>query len=196
MGHMSLRFALLGVLTARPMNGYALARFFASSQNWIWSAPQSQIYSALKSLESERLIEARREEGRNGLGTKVFSLTDEGRRLLLDWVATPHDAPPVRDAFALQALYFDSIPADAARAVLEHFIETQTSLGEEWAAQRDALAAKDTPLLRERLAHRPPSEHDRIARLKAHVFEGQVRQARARIDWAREAMAILDERRK
>ncbi|GAW50121.1 MULTISPECIES: PadR family transcriptional regulator [unclassified Nocardioides] len=190
---MSLKHALLGVLAARPMNGYALSRFFASSQNWVWSAPQSQIYSALKGLESEGLIEARREEGKNGLDSKVFSLTDAGRGLLLGWVATSHDSPPVRDAFALQALYFDSVPAEAARAVLEDFIETQIRLCDEWTTQRDALAVGDTPLLRERLAHRPRSEHARISRLKAHVFDGQVRQAQVRIDWAREAIALLDE---
>lgn len=190
---MSLKHALLGVLTARPMNGYALARFFANSQNWIWSAPQSQIYSSLKSLESDGLVEARREEGKNGLDSLVYDLTDDGRRSLLDWVGTPHRRSPTRDEFALQALYFDSIDPGAARAVVEHFIKTQVELLEEWRAQRDGLAAGQTPLLRERLARRPPASHRRIARLKAHVFDGMVRQAETRIEWARELLALLDE---
>lgn len=188
---MSLRHALLGVLTARPMNGYSLARFFAGSQNWVWSAPQSQIYGALKTLETTGLINASREEGQNGLETKVYSLTDEGVAELARWVSTSHPPAPTRDAFALQALYFDSIPAGAARAVLEEYIKSQTQQLEEWERHRDALAHMDTPLLQERLKSRPKSEHRRIARLKAHVFEGQILQARARIDWAEQGLALL-----
>ena len=188
---MSLRHALLGVLTARPMNGYSLARFFAGSQNWVWSAPQSQIYGALKTMETSGLIDASREEGQNGLETKVYSLTDEGVAELTRWVSTSHAPAPTRDAFALQALYFDSIPAADARAVLEGYIRSQAQQLEEWERHRDALANMDTSLLQERLKSRPMGEHRRISRLKAHVFEGQILQAKARIDWAERALVLV-----
>ena len=188
---MSLRYALLGVLTARPMNGYSLARFFAGAQNWIWSAPQSQIYGALKKLEVDGLVEASREQGRNGLESNVYSLTEKGMVDLHDWVSTPHPLPPTRDAFALQALHLDSIEPQQARVVLESYIAAQTALVEEWERHRDALRELGTPLLQERLKRRPAAEHHRIAALKAHVFDGQVRQARARIEWARDGIALL-----
>ncbi|MFC9356030.1 FCD domain-containing protein [Rhodococcus sp. NPDC057014] len=187
---MSLKYALLGALTARSMNGYSLARFFAGAQNLIWSAPQSQVYGTLKRLESTGLVEVTRAQGANGLDTKVFSLTSEGEGALQEWVAGVHPTPPNRDAFALQALYFDSISAEDTCAVLEDYIESQKALLEQWEAHRDALLDLRTPLLRERLKGRTPDEHRRIGRLKAHVFEGQAAQAKVRIAWARKGISL------
>lgn len=188
---MSLRHALLGVLSARPMNGYSLARFFLASQSWVWSAPRSQIYSALKSLEDDGLIDATREEGRNGLVTKVYSLSDAGRAELDEWVSTPQPPSPHRDAFAVQALHFDAIEPDDAVTVLRSYLADQRQQLAEWESHRDALASMSTTLLKERLASRPPAEHHRVAALKAHVFEGQAMQARARIAWAEQALELV-----
>lgn len=190
---MSLKYALLGVLTARPMNGYSLARYFANSHNSVWTASQSQIYSSLKTLESGGLIEATSEEGQNGLESKVYAITGRGRDSLIDWARSPHRLSPTRDAFGLQALYFDAIEPDDARAVVDHFIESQEALLAEWREHRDMLAAKQTPLLRERLTQLPPETHDRVAQLKTHVFDGMIRQAEERIAWARETYALLGE---
>ena len=189
---MSLAHALLGVLEARPMNGYALARFFAGAQSWVWSAPQSQVYAALAKLAAAGLIEGDERGSSNGSTTTVWSMTAAGRTAFLEWVATPHPPPSMRDGLALQALFFDSVPAAAAVAVLREHVAWLEVLVEQWSAHRDALAAHDTPLLRERLLRRDPVEHDRIARLKAHVFDGQVEQARARIAWSREMIELLE----
>ncbi|EWT07654.1 hypothetical protein N864_03490 [Intrasporangium chromatireducens Q5-1] len=188
---MSLRHALLGVLSARPMNGYSLARFFLASQNWVWSAPRSQIYSALKSLEDDGLIDASREEGRNGLVTKVYSLSPAGQAELDHWVSTPQPPSPHRDAFAVQALHFDAIDPEDAATVLRAYLDDQRRQLAEWESHRDALASRSTPLLKERLASRPAGEHERIATLKAHVFEGQAMQALARIAWAEQALELV-----
>lgn len=190
---MSLPHALLGVLDARPMNGYALARFFADAQNWIWSAPQSQVYAALTKLAAAGLIDGEERGSANGSTTTVWSLTAAGRAVFLEWVATPHPPASMRDGLALQALFFDSVPAAEAVAVLQEHAAGLEALVEQWSAHRDALAARDSPLLRERLLRRESAEHARIARLKAHVFQGQVEQARARIAWVRRMVELLQE---
>ncbi|MFD0477547.1 hypothetical protein ACFQ0B_62185 [Nonomuraea thailandensis] len=106
-------------------------------------------------------------------------------------MSTGHSAPPVRDAFFLQALFFDMVDPEEAASVLRAYIEGQEKLIAEWRAHSQALLAKETDLLRERLKNRPPAEHDRIARLKAHVFDGQIAVAQARADWARESLRLL-----
>ena len=53
---MSLRYALLAVLTARPMTGYDLARTFHASVGHVWNAPNSQIYPELHRMENDGLI--------------------------------------------------------------------------------------------------------------------------------------------
>jgi DNA-binding PadR family transcriptional regulator len=190
---MSLQHALLGVLEARPMNGYELTRFFEAAPRWVWSAPHSQIYPALRQMEQAGLIEGRQEIRGTKLRRMVYSITERGLGELRTWLSADHAAAPARDAFFLQALFFDMIDPDQAAAVLKTHIAEQEQLIAEWRAHREALLAQDTDLLKERLKSRPPAEHDRIAKLKAHVFAGQIAVAQARADWAREGLRLLAE---
>ncbi|MGW0811584.1 PadR family transcriptional regulator [Nonomuraea sp. NPDC002799] len=190
---MSLQYALLGVLEARPMNGYELTRFFEAAPRWVWSAPQSQIYPTLRQMEQAGLIEGQKEIRGTRLRRTVYSITEHGVEELRTWLGSAQPPPPVRDAFFLQALFFDMIEPDRAASVLHTFIAEQEQLIAGWRTHREALLAKGTDLLKERLKSRPPAEHDRIAALKAHVFEGQIAVAQARADWARESLRLLAE---
>lgn len=189
---MSLQHALLGVLDARPMSGYDLVRMFDSAAGWVWAAPQSQIYPTLSRMERAGLIVGDAEARGPKLTRRVYSLTDEGRDQLRDWLATAHDPAPLRDPFLLQALNFEMIEPGQAAAVLDAFISEQEKAADEAEAHRDRLLRKDTSLLRERLKNRDPADHDRIARLKAHVFDGIASAARARAEWAREGKRLLE----
>jgi len=190
---MSLQSALLGVLDARPMSGYELVQFFDSGSGWVWSAPQSQIYPRLRRMEADGLITGERTVRGSKLERTAYSLTDAGRRALLDWIAEYHAPPAPRDPFALQALLFDMVAPEEAITVLKAYIEEQEKIAErhEWQAAR--LRALDTPLLRERLRGRPTGEHTRIGRLKAHVFQGKAAAARQQVEWAREAITLVED---
>jgi DNA-binding PadR family transcriptional regulator len=188
---MSLQHALLGVLDARPMSGYDLVQFFDSSTGWVWAAPQSQIYPTLRRMQRDELIVGDDEPRGPRLTRTVYSLTDSGRAELRSWLATPHEPAPARDPFLLQAVNFEMIEPAQARAVLDEFIEEQERIAREAESHRDRLLHKETALLRERLARRDPADHDRIARLKAHVFDGMAAVARTRIEWARTGKELL-----
>jgi len=188
---MSLPHALLGVLDARPMSGYDLARFFDAATGWVWAAPHSQIYPTLRKMEQRGLIRGDDEVRGPRLTRTVYSLTEEGKAELAGWVATAHPLPVIRDPFLLQALHFDLIDANQAHDVLTKFIEEQEQLAEEAEEHRDKLLNKDSELLKERLSSRGPAEHERIARLKAHVFDGIAGMARYKISWARQGQALL-----
>ncbi|MBB5895884.1 PadR family transcriptional regulator [Kutzneria kofuensis] len=190
---MSLQHALLGVLEARPMSGYDLVRFFDGSTGWIWAAPQSQIYPMLRRMEQAGLIAGDEEARGPRLTRTVYSVTEKGHRELTSWLGVAHDAAPPRDPFMVQALNFDMIPAGEAVEVLEAFIAEQEKAAAEAEAHRDRLLRKETALLKERLSRRDPEDHDRIARLKAHVFDGIAAVARTRVEWARKGQRLLGE---
>ncbi|GAA2778575.1 PadR family transcriptional regulator [Crossiella cryophila] len=189
---MSIQHVLLGVLEARPMSGYELTQLFSASTRWVWSAPQSQIYPALKTMEAAGLITGEQLQTGGRVRT-VYSITEPGLAELRQWIGTAHPSPPSRDALDVQALYFDLVEPAVAKRVLTEFIAEQQAAAEHATAHSARLLAKDTELLRERLSHRPAAEHDRMARLKAHVFAGQAAVAEARIAWAREGLRLLDE---
>jgi DNA-binding PadR family transcriptional regulator len=188
---MSLRYAMLGVLEARPMTGYDLTRFFESTARWVWSAPQSQIYPLLHQLESDGLVAGEEQTRGERLRRVEYSLTAAGLADLQSWLAETHEEPTLRDPLLLQSLFFDMVqPADAVR-VLEEAIVSLRGHVEQWAVHRGRLLARDTPLLRERLAHRPASDHQRVAEIKAHVFDHLIDSAELRITWAERMIEIV-----
>ncbi|CAL9650654.1 PadR family transcriptional regulator [Streptomyces sp. enrichment culture] len=188
---MSLQHALLGVLEARPMSGYDLVQFFDGSSGYVWAAPQSQIYPSLRRMEQAGLIAGDDEQRGPRLTRTVYSVTEKGLAELRNWLSTPGKPQPLRDSFLLQALNFDMIEPEQAHEVLEQFIREQEAAAVEAEGHRDRLLRRETPLLVERLAHRDPADHDYIAQIKAHVFDGLAAVARTRAEWAREGQRLL-----
>jgi DNA-binding PadR family transcriptional regulator len=192
---MSLQHALLGVLEARPMSGYDLVQFFDGSSGYIWAAPQSQIYPTLRRMEQAGLIAGDDEQRGPRLTRTDYSVTEKGLTELRSWLTTPMKPQPVRDPLLLQALNFDMIEPEQAHEVLEQFIREQEAAAEEAERHRDRLLRRETPLLVERLSRRDPADHEYIAQIKAHVFEGLAAAARTRADWAREGQRLLATRK-
>ena len=70
---MSLRHALLALLTAGPLTAYDISKQFSASVGFVWYAPDSQIYPALRRMEADGLVEAT-ELPLHGGGTRVKRL--------------------------------------------------------------------------------------------------------------------------
>ena len=82
---MSLENILLGCLTA-PASGYDLKAYFDTRIRPFWSAELSQIYPALKRLESRGLLTSRTEPSKKGPARKVYTRTAKGREALIRWL--------------------------------------------------------------------------------------------------------------
>ncbi|MEU6623460.1 PadR family transcriptional regulator [Streptomyces litmocidini] len=80
---MSLRHALLGLLSERPASGYDLLKRFETSLANVWPATQSQMYGELSKLAAAGLISVSAEGPR---GRKEYTLTDEGLAELRHWL--------------------------------------------------------------------------------------------------------------
>jgi len=189
---MSLRYALLGVLEARPMTGYELAQFFDGSTAWVWSAPHSNIYPTLRKMQAEGLLAAETDIKGEKLERTSYSITDEGERALKEWVVSD-PGPPTRDPLLLRMVFADIVDPEEVTKLLGMLIERQTDLVAQWTDHAQALRRKDTDLLRERLKTKPPEDHDRIAEIKANVFDLMVAQAETWIEWATRAVEGFDD---
>jgi PadR family transcriptional regulator AphA len=106
---MSLKHALLGFINYGPMTGYELKKFFDTSVAHFWNAELSQIYPALKSMESEGLVEMKVEVQEDRPNRKVYSITDAGRRELLDWLALPAERDQVREPILIKVFFGSSL---------------------------------------------------------------------------------------
>ena len=88
-------WALLGLLTQKPMHGYELHRYFTdpSALGQVWYLGLSQMYKLLKELEGQGHLEATVEEQENYPDRKVYHITPSGRAAFLQWMEKPISSP-------------------------------------------------------------------------------------------------------
>ncbi len=106
---MSLKHTLLGFINYGPMTGYELKKFFDTSVAHFWNAKLSQIYPALKAMEGEGLVEMKVEVQADRPNRKVYSITENGRRELLDWLAKPAEYEQVREPILIKVFFGSSL---------------------------------------------------------------------------------------
>jgi PadR family transcriptional regulator, regulatory protein AphA len=113
---MSLRHAVLGLLSRRPGSGYDLLKKFQLSMANVWPATQSQLYGELGKLAADALIEVVDVGPR---GRKEYAITDEGRAELLHWMTTPQKDRAFRSAKLLRVSLLGELTAAGARDYLQ-----------------------------------------------------------------------------
>ncbi len=190
---MSLRYALLALLTSGPMTGYDISRRFQSSVGHVWHAPDSQIYPELRKMEGLGLVTAEAVPD-GGRGEKrLYRPTESGIAALQEWMNAPLKYSPDRDPVHLKAAYFEWADPAAARLALTEHIAHYRDLLAQWQQQLDEIDDDTSPVLNRRLEGKAPEDRRRIAAFKRFAYEGLVERANAEIRWARNGLKLLDE---
>lgn len=190
---MSLRNALLALLTVEPMTGYDLAKRFGSSVGNVWHAPDSQIYPELRRMLQDGLLES--EEvlwGRKGRKIE-YTITEQGRAAFSEWMDSDLQWTRDRDPMHLRAAYFEYATPDRARAQLTAFREHLRHIRGQWQQQIDEVDAGTSETLNRRLEAVDASLHRRSTAFKKFTYEGLVARADAEIAWADRGLKLLDE---
>ncbi|MET8048415.1 PadR family transcriptional regulator [Streptosporangium sp. NPDC005286] len=108
---MSLRHALLGLLSEGPASGYDLMKVFDASLANVWPATQSQLYGELGRLVEAGLIEAVAEGPR---GRREYELTEPGMAELRRWMLEVEPKPLRRSDMMLRVFFLGVVdPAEA-----------------------------------------------------------------------------------
>src|SRR5207248_1647711 len=81
------RYALLGMLSIRPMSGYDIKKLIEASISNFWSESYGQIYPTLKQLVAEKLVTRTVKKQTGKPDRHVYALTPAGRRRLREWLA-------------------------------------------------------------------------------------------------------------
>ncbi|MFF0431763.1 PadR family transcriptional regulator [Streptomyces sp. NPDC004327] len=117
---MSLRHALLGLLSERPASGYDLLKRFETSLANVWPATQSQMYSELSKLAANGLIDVSAEGPR---GRKEYTLTDEGLTELRHWLTETKPQRNTRSDILLRVFFLGVLTPEQARGYLTELQE-------------------------------------------------------------------------
>ncbi|MFF1831196.1 PadR family transcriptional regulator [Paenarthrobacter sp. NPDC058040] len=189
---MSLRYALLALLSVEPMTGYDLAKRFESSVAYVWHAPDSQIYPELRRMEKAGLLSATEVPwGQRGKKTQ-YQIAAKGRQAFQDWMIEPVEYSRERDPVHLKAAYLEwTDPATARRHMQDH-IDHHIQRRSQWSAMIEGLKTGTNEMMNKRLAQTPEADHQRTIAYKVFTYEGLVARAETEIEWGKRGLILID----
>src|SRR6476659_1872291 len=104
---MSVRHALLALLSEGPKYGLQLREEFEARTGEVWPLNVGQVYTTLQRLERDGLVESDDDAGPQ----KGFRITADGTEELAGWLRTPPDlASPPRDELVIKILIAVRLP--------------------------------------------------------------------------------------
>ncbi len=115
---MSLRYAILGFLTIRPLSGYDIKRFFNASVRHFWSADQAAIYRTLSELEADAMVGHERVAQQTRPDRKEYHITPLGVDAFDRWVAQPAPSVARREPLLLKLFFASRMNAHDLASVL------------------------------------------------------------------------------
>jgi DNA-binding PadR family transcriptional regulator len=139
---MSIRHALLALLSEGPKYGLQLRQEFESRTGEVWPLNVGQVYSTLQRLERDGLVES---EGNGDDGPqKGFRITDEGEAELASWLRTPPDlSSPPRDELVIKVLVASRLPGVDVHEVIQTHRRYLVQLMQEWTRLKEYAADRD-----------------------------------------------------
>ncbi len=118
----TLSYAVLGLLSLRPMNAYELVQGYGRSLGQVMSRSEAAIYAEPRRLEADGLV-THTEQARGRRTVPVYDITDAGRAELHTWLGSPPTFPQVDAEPALRVLFADQGDVAQLRATVVAFRE-------------------------------------------------------------------------
>ena len=104
---MSVRHALLGLLSIKPAHGYELRAAFEAvvGGDANWEVKPAQIYTTLDRLEEAGLVTRQSDLGEGDEPSRrIYAITESGREVLQDWFDSSVETQPQRDEFFVKLM--------------------------------------------------------------------------------------------
>ncbi len=142
---MSVRHALLALLSEGPKYGLQLREEFEARTGEVWPLNVGQVYTTLQRLERDGLVEAE-DTGDDG-PQKGFLITAAGAEELTRWLRTPPDlASPPRDELVMKVLVAVRVPGTDVHEVIQAHRRYLVELMQQWTRIKEDEAGFDLNL--------------------------------------------------
>jgi DNA-binding PadR family transcriptional regulator len=138
----SVRHALLALLSEGPKYGLQLREEFEARTGEVWPLNVGQVYATLQRLERDELVESDESTG-EGL-QKGFRITREGEQELARWLRTPPDlSSPPRDELVMKVLVALHVPQADVHEVIQAHRRYLVELMQQWTRIREDDSGSD-----------------------------------------------------
>jgi DNA-binding PadR family transcriptional regulator len=135
----SVRHALLAMLSEGPKYGLQLRQEFEARTGEVWPLNIGQVYSTLQRLERDGLIES--DDAADDGPQKGFRITSAGEQELGSWLRTPPDLSlPPRDELVIKILVAWQLPGVDVREVIQTHRRYVVELMQQWTRLKEDQA--------------------------------------------------------
>jgi DNA-binding PadR family transcriptional regulator len=139
----SVRHALLALLSEGPKYGLQLRQEFETRTGEIWPLNVGQVYTTLQRLERDGLVESDDDTAEDS-PQKGFRITSEGEAELAAWLRTPPDlSSPPRDELVMKVLIALGVPGVDVHEVVQAHRRYLVQLMQEWTRLKEYSADRD-----------------------------------------------------
>ncbi|HWG73971.1 MAG TPA: PadR family transcriptional regulator [Acidimicrobiales bacterium] len=138
---MSVRHALLALLSEGPKYGLQLRQEFVARTGEVWPLNVGQVYTTLQRLERDGLVKS---DGAEEGPQKGFRITAEGEAELEAWLRNPPDlSSPPRDDLVIKILIALGLRGVDVHEVLQAHRRYMVQLMQEWTRLKEYAAERD-----------------------------------------------------
>jgi DNA-binding PadR family transcriptional regulator len=142
---MSVRHALLALLSEGPKYGLQLRDEFVRRTGEVWPLNVGQVYTTLQRLERDGLVES--DDGAEPGPQKGFRITGPGLTELAGWLRTPPDlSSPPRDELVIKILVALRVPGTDVHEVIQAHRRYLIQLMQQWTRLKKDEARYDLNL--------------------------------------------------
>ena len=139
---MSVRHALLALLSEGPKYGLQLRQEFEARTGEVWPLNVGQVYTTLQRLERDGLVES--DDGGEDGPQRAYRITASGEQELAAWLRTPPDlSSPPRDELVIKILVALQLPGVDVHEVIQSHRRYLVELMQEWTRLKEYAADRD-----------------------------------------------------
>jgi DNA-binding PadR family transcriptional regulator len=143
---MSVRHALLALLSEGPKYGLQLREEFEARTGEVWPLNVGQVYTTLQRLERDGLVES--DDDAEPGPQKSFRITAAGAEELAGWLRTPPDpGSPPRDELVIKVLIAVRLPGVDVHEVIQAHRRYVVELMQQWTRLKEEAGDSDLGLL-------------------------------------------------
>ena len=142
---MSVRHALLALLSEGPKYGLQLQQEFEAGTGEAWPLNVGQVYTTLRRLDRDGLVEAA--NGETEGSQQTYRITDQGQGELEAWLRTPPDADtPPRDELVIKVLVALRVPGANVGEVVQVHRRHLVELMQQYTRLKEDMSDDDVTL--------------------------------------------------
>ena len=138
-------FALLGLLTKRSWTGYELTQQVRRSLRFVWPVSEGHLYREQQRIEANGWASVELEPA-GGRSRKRYTITEDGRRALTEWLSSEPEEPHLQIEGILRMFHSEAGDADDLRRSMETTAGAARAMLDELVAIADEYLEAGGPL--------------------------------------------------